>query len=253
MPNLLELQLQLRGAVLGGATQELVGEIERDGLAAEARLRIYRNHLVATLTAALESTFPVVRRLVDRRFFAYAAHEYLRQHPPQSRCLAEYGAGLADFLSGFVPCKNLPYLADVARFECALNAAATIRDESALKIETLAAVPPERAALLKIALQPSVGYFASRWPIDAIWLANQQKEGPMVDLAGGCTIELRRAAEGFSWQRLDPGTFVFRKALAEGFALGMAAATAASEPAFDLAAALDRLFTERLVVCLGAC
>ena len=74
MPNLLELQLQLRGAVLGGATPELAGEIERDGLAVEARLQVYRNHLVATLTAALESTFPVVRRLVD------AAHEYLRQH-----------------------------------------------------------------------------------------------------------------------------------------------------------------------------
>jgi Putative DNA-binding domain len=254
MPSLLELQLQLRGAVLGGATPGLVGEIESDGLSAEARLRIYRNHLVATLTAALESTFPVVRRLVDKHFFAYAAHEYLRQHPPQSRCLAEYGAGLADFLSGFEPCKDLPYLAHVARFEWALNAAATAREEAPLKIEALAATPPEGASLFKISLQPSVSYFASSWPIDAIWLANQQKEVRTVDLAsGGTTVEMRRADQGFSWQRLAPGTFAFRKALAEGFALGMAAATAASDPAFDLAAALDRLFAERLVVGLGAC
>jgi hypothetical protein len=35
----------------------------------------------------LEDTFPVVCRLVDKRFFAYAAHEYLREHPPHSRCL----------------------------------------------------------------------------------------------------------------------------------------------------------------------
>ena len=69
----------------------------------------------------------------------------------------------------------------------------------------------------------------------------------------GATVEMRRADEGFSWQRLAPGTFAFRKAPAEGFALGMAAATAASDPAFDLAAALDRLFAERLVVGLGAC
>jgi hypothetical protein len=254
MPSLLELQLQLRGAVLGGATPGLVAEIERDGLSAEARLRIYRNHLVATLTAALESTFPVVRRLVDKRFFAYAAHECLRQHPPQSRCLAEYGAGLADFLSGFEPCKDLPYLADVARFEWALNTAATVREEAPLEIEALAATPPEGASLFKIALQPSVSYFASSWPIDAIWLANQQKEVRTVDLASrGTTVEMRRADEGFSWQRLAPGTFAFRKALAEGFALGMAAATAESDPAFDLAAALDRLFAERLVVGLGAC
>jgi hypothetical protein len=51
----------------------------------------------------------------------------------------------------------------------------------------------------------------------------------------------------------SPRTFAFRKALAEGFAPGMTAATAASDPAFDLAAALDRLFAERLVVGLGAC
>jgi hypothetical protein len=254
MPTLLELQLQLRGAMLGEITPELVAEIETVGLAAEARLRIYRNHLVTTLSAALESTFPVVCRLVDRRFFAYAAHEYLRQHPPQSRCLAEYGAGLADFLSGFEPCKDLPYLADVARFEWALNTAATARETSPLEIEALAAIPPERAALLKIALQPSVSYFASGWPIDAIWLANQQKEVRPVDLAsGGTTVEMRRADEGFSWQRLAPGIFAFRRALAEGLALGTAAATAAADPAFDLAAALDRLFAERLVVGLGAC
>jgi hypothetical protein len=162
MPTLLELQLQLRGAMLGEITPELVAEIETVGLPAEARLRIYRNHLVTTLSAALESTFPVVCRLVDRRFFAYAAHEYLRQHPPQSRCLAEYGAGLADFLSGFEPCKDLPYLADVARFEWALNTAATVRETSPLEIEALAAIPPERAALRFSWQRLAPGIFAFR-------------------------------------------------------------------------------------------
>ncbi len=132
--------------MFGEITPQLVAEIEPVGLPAEACLRIYRNHLVTTLSAALESTFPVVCRLVDKRFFAYAAHEYLRQHPPQSRCLAEYGAELADFLSGFEPCKDLPYLADVARFEWALNTAATVPEASPLEIEALAAIPPERAS-----------------------------------------------------------------------------------------------------------
>ena len=254
MPALLELQRQLRRAVLGEVTPGFVAEIETDGLSVEARLRIYRNHLVATLSAALESTFPVVCRLVDRHFFAYAAHEYLREHPPHSRCLVAYGADFPDFLAGFEPCKKLPYLADVARFEWSLNTAATVREGSPLKIEALAAIPPEGASLLKISLQPSVSYFASVWPVDAIWLANQQKEVPMLDLASGCTtIEIRRADEGFSWQRLAPGAFAFRRALAEGRAFGTAAATAATDSEFDLATALDHLFAEGLVVGLGAC
>jgi len=254
LPNLLDLQLQLRSAVLGGATAALLPAIRGDGLDPAGRLRIYRNHAFATLGAVLEDAFPVVCRLVDKRFFAYAAHKYLREHPPRSRYLVEYGADFADFLACFEPCKDLPYLADVARFEWALNTTATVRDASPLKRESFAGISPERASLLRISLQASVSYFASEWPIDAIWLANQQKEVPTVDLAsGGTTIEIRRADDGFSWQRLDPGAFAFRRALAEGFALGTAAAPAAADPAFDLAAALDRLFAEELVVGLGAC
>ena len=75
----------------------------------------------------------------------------------------------------------------------------------------------------------------------------------MLDLAsGGTTIEIRSADEGFSWQRLDPSSFAFRSALAESCTLGTAAAIAAADPAFDSAAALDRLFDEGLVVGLGA-
>jgi hypothetical protein len=179
-PKLLELQRQLRRAVLGGDTAALVAAIRGDGLDPAARLRIYRNHAFATLSAVLEGTFPVVCRLVDERFFAYAAHEYLRAYPPHSRCLVEYGAEFADFLVRFEPCKDLPYLPDVARFEWALNIAAMVREAAALPIEALAAVPREKAARLTVRLQPSASYFASRWPIDTIWQANQQSEVPTV-------------------------------------------------------------------------
>jgi hypothetical protein len=255
MPNLLELQLQLRRAVLGGGSAALVGAISGDGLDPAARLRIYRNHAFATLGAVLEGTFPVVCRLVDKRFFAYAAHEYLRDHPPHSRCLVEYGADFANFLAGFEPCMNLPYLADIARFEWALKLAATVREAPPLPIEALAAVPPEKVASATLCLQPSVSYFSSGWPIDTIWQANQENNVPTVDLArGGTRMEIRRAGDAAAWRCLDPGTFTFRTAFADGLVLAGAAAKAiAEDPDFDLAAALDRVFAEGLVVGLGAC
>ena len=250
IPNLLELQMQLCRAVLGGDTATLVPTIRGDGLDPAGRLRIYRNHAFATLGGALEVTFPVVCRLVDERFFAYAAHEYLREHPPHSRCLVEYGAGFPDFLADFEPCMDLPYLADVARFEWALNIAAMVQDLAPLPIEALAAVPPEKAACLAVRLQPSASYFASRWPVDTIWQANQHSEVPTVDLArGGTCIEIRKAGAAASWRRFDPGTFAFRKSFADGLVLAAAAATATVEdPAFNLAAALDRVFAEGLAV-----
>jgi hypothetical protein len=250
MPNLLELQMQLRRAVLGGDTAALVAAVRGDGIDPAARLRIYRNHAFTTLRAVLEGTFPIVCRLVDKRFFAYAAHEYLREHPPHSRCLVEYGADFADFLAGFEPCQDLPYLPDVARFEWALNMAATVREATPLPIEALAAVEPEKAAGLAVRLQPSARYFTSGWPIDAIWQANQQSEVPTVDLAlGGTCIEIRRAGDAVVWRRLDPGTFAFRTALANGLTLAAATATA-KDPVFDVAAALDRVFAEGLAVAV---
>jgi hypothetical protein len=256
MPTLLELQMQLRQAVLGGDTAEIVAAIHGDGLDPAARVGIYRNHAFATLGASLRDNFPVVCRLVDKRFFAYAAHEYLREHPPHSRCLVEYGADFADFLAAFAPCEALPYLADVARFEWAFNIAGTVREAAPLPLQELAAVPADKAAYVVLCLQPSVSYLGSPWPVDAIWQANRQNEVPAVDLAsGGANLEIRRARDAVAWQRLDPATFAFRTALADGLVLAAAMAAATSRDAdFDLAAALHHIFAEGLAVahCLSS-
>jgi len=145
---------------------------------------------------------------------------------------------------------GLPYLADVARFEWALKMAAMVREATALPVEALAAVPPEKAAYLAVRLQPSARYFVSGWSIDAIWQANQQNEVPRIDLArGGTCIEIRRAGDAVDLRRLPLGIFAFRRALADGLVLAAAAKTATVEdPAFDLAAALDRVFGEGLAV-----
>ncbi len=237
---LLELQLRLRRAVLGGDTAEIVAAIRGDGLDPAARLGIYRHHAFTTLGDALQAAFPVVCRLVDKRFF----------RPPHSRCLVEYGADFADFLARFKPCDDLPYLADVARFEWALNIAATVPEATPLAAETLAAVPAGQAAYVALRLQPSLSYLASPWPIDAIWEANKADEVPPIDLdSDGSILEVRRIGEAVSWRRLYPGTFKFRTALADGLVLvaAMSAATL-TETAFDLTAALRLVFGDGLAV-----
>jgi hypothetical protein len=250
MSMLLELQMGLRRAVLGDDTSEIVAAIRGDGLDSAARVGIHRNHAFSTLGDALQGTFPVVCRLVDKRFFAYAAHEYLREHPPHSRCLVEYGADFADFLAGFAPCKKLPYLPDVARFEWALNIAGTVREATPLEPTSLASIPSQEAAYVVLRLQPSLSYVASPWPIDAIWQANREHEVPSIDLeSGGSCLEIRRAGEPVVWQRLNPGTFAFRTALADGLVLAAAMSAATlKDPAFDVTGALRQVFTERLAV-----
>jgi hypothetical protein len=99
MLTLGELQSLFRDAMLGAEMSQLVGAIAADGLAPAARLQIYRHHVLTSLTEELQATFPVVCRLVDARFFGYAADTYIRHHPPEASCLFEYGADFPAFLA----------------------------------------------------------------------------------------------------------------------------------------------------------
>ncbi len=123
MPALHELQTAFLRAMLGPDESQLLEAIVGDGLLPAARLQIYRHHVLTSLTDVLQATFPVICRLVDERFFRYAVDAYIRQCPPEAPCLFEYGAHFPAFLATFPPCRDLVYLADVARLEWALHAA----------------------------------------------------------------------------------------------------------------------------------
>src|SRR4029450_8564106 len=109
-----ELQGAMAASVLRNTDAPPAAVRPPDGIAFEGRLQVYRNNTFSSLTAALKDSFPVVCRLVDERFFGYAAQEYIRIHPPRAPRLAEYGADFAGFLDGFEPVHHLAYLPDVA-------------------------------------------------------------------------------------------------------------------------------------------
>src|SRR2546427_2731153 len=77
-----ELERDFATAILGGPDEAIAGQIQGDGLEPAARIAVYRHHVFVTLTEALEATYPVVVRLVDRRVFASAARRYHLPPPP---------------------------------------------------------------------------------------------------------------------------------------------------------------------------
>ena len=241
----------MRDALLGGPAERVTATIAGDGLAADARLDIYRHHVFTSLTAALASTFPVVCRLVDRRFFAYAADAFIRRHPPTGPCLFEYGAELAPFLADFPACRHLAYLPDVARLEWAMNVAAHAEDVAPLATSALADVEPGRAGMLRFGFDPSLTLLTSPWPIDRIWLANQDetRAEATVDLtAGGVNLEVRRQQDVVGFRALTGADYAFRRALVDGEPLGAAAEAAlAIDGQFDLAKRLAALLREGVV------
>jgi hypothetical protein len=252
LPTLREIEAAFRGALLGGDETLASSEVLGDGLTPGARLQIYRHHVFTTLTEVLQSSYPVICRLVDERFFGYAAAQYIRRHPPTGPCLFEYGVSFPEFLAGFEACRHLEYLPDVARLEWALHAAIHAEDVAPLDPARLRGLPEEVLSTLTLRLDPSMTILSSRWPIDRIYRLNQPDADPGigVDLAvGGVQLEVRRIGDDTVFGVLDRPTCAFRRALVDGHCLEEAATAALTlDDSFDLASAFQTLFNEHLPI-----
>lgn len=255
MPTLHELQSLFTAALLQDDAAALIDLVEPGAIGASERIAVHRNNVLVSLVDALADTFPAVQQLVDPRFFAYAATEFVRTAPPTQPCLASYGAGFPDFLADFPPCRDLSYLADVARLEWLLHQAAVAEDAAPLAPQVLAGIAPEDAPRLLLGLHPAVGLVASPWPIDAIWRANRRGAVATaeVDLdAGGVALAVTRQGTDILMRPLTPAAFAFRHSLHRGVSLAQAVEAALAHDAeFPLAGALSELFAEGAVVAVA--
>jgi hypothetical protein len=252
MPALRELQATFLRAMIGPDEPELLETIVGDGLTPAARLQIYRHHVLTSLTDVLQTTFPVICRLVDERFFRYAADAYIRQYPPLVPCLFEYGAHFPAFLAALPPCRHLEYLADVARLEWAMHTAWHAEVCAPLDPAELSSLAPHDVARLVFQFDPSVTLLDSPWPIDQIWRVHQADDAMYAPVnldAGGVSLEIRRWDDDVGFRRLDPAIYTLRTTLAAGHTLARAAEAAlAVSQEFDCVAALHELLTDSVVI-----
>jgi hypothetical protein len=211
----------------------------------ERRFGVYRNNVKASLSAALAARFPVVERLVGDEFFTAMALVFIERDPPRSPVLAEYGAAFANFLEGFDPAADLPYLPDIARLEWSRHAAFHSADASAADLGRLAELPPEALGSVRLGLHPAMAVIASPWPIVSVWTTNTYDatpEAPAADWTGETALVTRPHLEVLL-HRLPPGADRLVTEVARGVALGVAAeAASCAHEGFDLATALSTLF-----------
>ncbi len=242
MPLLRNLQRAFAGGLLAEAGAGVHRHIVEDGLAAEERLRIYRNSCRSTLVAALRLTYPAVGRLVGRDFFDEAAGRFALAQPPASGDLNVYGEAFAEFLAAFPAAGALPYLTDVARFEWALGRAANADDAPYLDARALEAVDPALLPGLRFIAHPSTQVFLLRYPADRIAdavLAADEAAMRAIDLASGpIRLAVHRAPTGVEAERLDASAYEFVVALCAGTQWARLVETAPSRASELLAAQL---------------
>lgn len=226
-------------------------------LAAQPGFAVYRNTVIKGCIDALEANYPTVARLVGSAWFRAAALPYVRATPPSSVMLMEYGGDFAEFLAGFAPARELPYLPGVARLDRLWTEAHVAADTTALDADTLAALPAETLGQLRLRPHP-----ATRWawhpdqPVYALWCANREERALAHDLpwtADGALLT-RSARDGsVQWQAASLGVCAFLDACAADLALAEAAQAALqAQPDLDLTRLLADLINADALAAPGA-
>ncbi len=165
-------QTDFRTALLDPNSPPPEGVRNPDGVQATKRFDVYRNNVAVSLTEALETAFPVVRKLVGDDFFRAMAGVYLRAHPPTSPVMMFYGEEMPAFLAGFGPAQSVPYLPDVAALELALRHSYHAADAAPVAPDALGQLAPDTLPHVTFAFAPAVRIIPSRFPLHSIWWAN---------------------------------------------------------------------------------
>ena len=236
-------QSAFRASLLDPSRPAPDGLIDPQGRAAGKRFDVYRNNVAVSLREALETGFPIVRKLVGAENFALLANAFLRSHPPENPLLTRYGAALPHFIESFEPARAIGYLADVARLEMAIREAYHAADAPAFDPKFLAALAPEELVQCRLRMAPSTRVLCSAWPVHAIWAYNTQSDAPK-PAPGQEDVLVTRPEYDPQVFLLPAGGAAFAQSLANGNKLGVAAeAAAAADAGFDLAETLGLLIS----------
>ncbi|HEV7305515.1 DNA-binding domain-containing protein [Ensifer sp.] len=211
-----------------------------NGKAAVKRFNVYRNNVTVSLIEALAATFPATMRITGETFFRAMARFHVRETPPTSPLLFEYGRDFPDFIARYDYAQSMPWLADVARIERAWLDAYHAADAPALAPDALASVPPERLGDAVFECHPAARIVRSAYPAATIFAVNRAS-GPVgpIETSAPESALIARPQLDVTVRQLSPGADVLLSQLLAGAPLAMAAtAAAAADPTLDLAAVI---------------
>lgn len=196
-PSLAEQQQALLVALSQPRHEDAIGfAMSRGGLLADAAgaqwrrgLAAYRSNGHELAQRALAGAYPAVAQLLGEENFAGLARSLWAAHPPARGDLAQWGGNLAAHIESLPELiAEEPFMADVARVEWLLHAAATAAD-AALDAPSLQLLTAHDPSAVTLVLSAGAACLASAWPVVSIVNAHNAAE-PSLEEAG------RRLREG---------------------------------------------------------
>ena len=150
------------------------------------RMWIYRNNALAASHDYLAEVYPAVAGVVGKQFFMQMAHTSVRSSPPQQGDIHCYGESFGKVLKMFSALSELPYLADLVRYEWALHTAYFAETGEAINLPEL---DQQEMLLLPMRLNDSVSLLKSAYPV------YQVHRQSLPDFAGEVSIDLAQGGD----------------------------------------------------------
>ena len=252
MPSLAETQTTLIDAIVHSRNDALLNLIAHSPISLERALRVHKSTVFGGLANALRLAFPTVDWLVGESFFDQAAAEYARMSPPAEADFGHFFEGFANFLADYSLAQSVPYLADVARFDRALDRAGQSKldwAESAFDLD----------ASTRLDLSASLSVLDTSYPVDDIRSAYETRDGDAlshIEIASVRWLAVWRTQDRVTSRRLSASSGMLLHRLLSGcdLATALAAALAEARPESALqsiqaeifAAPFARITTERI-------
>jgi hypothetical protein len=255
MPALADTQLRFRDAVIQGdaphvaALQSLLVGGRNPG----KRLAVHQRNYRSSLVDALLVKFPATGWLLGTPLLTEVAARFIREHPPQAPCIAEYGAAFPEFLPKCRGAADVPYLSDFAKLEWYVGKAAIAVDDRPLSIEEFSAIDPDALPDMLLTLQSGLNYLNASWPVDELMTLYLTETAPdRLEFAPAeVWIEVRGARGEFHFNRLGAAECMFRKSVLAGHSVGDAAEAAHEVNGhFDPAKALAAVIAAGLITTI---
>jgi len=241
-----DLQHRFSAALLDPGVAPPPFVIAHGGKKAARRFDVYRNNVVVSLIETVIAIYPAVHRLTGADYFRAMARAYIRETPPKSALLFEYGRDFPAFIDHYPNALDIPWLGDVARIERAWLDSYHAQDAAPLDPDTLGAVPSERLGEVRFIAHPATRIVRSLYAATSIFVANRSEEAPdsaaRIESSNPQDTLITRPGMDVEVRRLPPGGAAFLLSLLGGDTLGVAASEATeASSAFDLAGNLAGL------------
>jgi hypothetical protein len=212
------------------------------------RFGVYRNNVTTSLVRAMESSFPVVRRLLGEDYFAGFTREFVQKHPPRSPLLFEYGAEFSAYLASATDLKGYPYLSDIARLEQQVRISYHEENADTLKATELTQISEDELIQTVFTPHPAAAILSSEYAIHAIYRANRSAQAESVDdIQKPQSILVTRPEFEVELNSLTTDQHEFFQSLINGSPFGDAA-----DAAFDVNEDFDLTNAITLLLATGA-